>query len=327
MSHGIVLVLTDNSTDVDDQLEPYWELDLPDEVIEDDPRAEWVPREDLKSLLEQWNKYIETDRAMLIEKYPKDSHPDYQTLVEFIKGYYGGGLVRDPEGSWRWGYWTNPNAKWDWFTVGGRWEKEIILKNGDKVDSAPIEDIDPKFLRNFVSHAIITLDGEWREYGEMGWFASTHVDGTQQPPEIITDQTFKEYILANRLLIDPDVFVQFCVQLFGPDSEYTFDLKEDQFTNNVTGETTKGEDFFAEYLKNHNEGFPDYRQSYLAKLAAIIGNHYNRNGDRWELNDIDHAELRNDERFCWLGWKDRFYRDFIEPLDGDVCLTIVDYHI
>jgi hypothetical protein len=31
-----------------------------------------------------------------------------------------------------WGYWSNPNAKWDWWTVGGRWSGSMLAAKGIK---------------------------------------------------------------------------------------------------------------------------------------------------------------------------------------------------
>ena len=38
-------------------------------------------------------------------------------------------------------YWRNPNAKWDWWTVGGRWSDRLLLNDGRKADSARIGDV------------------------------------------------------------------------------------------------------------------------------------------------------------------------------------------
>ena len=40
----------------------------------------------------------------------------YVTLDNFIRSFHG---YKEHEGQY--GYWYNPNAHWDWFTVGGRW--------------------------------------------------------------------------------------------------------------------------------------------------------------------------------------------------------------
>lgn len=37
---------------------------------------------------------------------------------------------------------TNPNAKWDWYQLGGRWSGFLLHKDGRKVDSAFKKDID-----------------------------------------------------------------------------------------------------------------------------------------------------------------------------------------
>lgn len=44
-------------------------------------------------------------------------------------------FVRDPDADWdkkqhRCGYWRNPQAKWDWYQVGGRWTGYFKLKEG-----------------------------------------------------------------------------------------------------------------------------------------------------------------------------------------------------
>lgn len=71
---------------------------------------------------------------------------DYETILDY---YYGGGF--DENGDW--GYWSNPNARWDWASVGGRWKGFFKLKKGvkggysekkykGKADIARIKDID-----------------------------------------------------------------------------------------------------------------------------------------------------------------------------------------
>lgn len=37
---------------------------------------------------------------------------------------------------------TNPNRKWDWYQEGGRWAGSLLLKDGSRVDSALVEDLD-----------------------------------------------------------------------------------------------------------------------------------------------------------------------------------------
>lgn len=45
-------------------------------------------------------------------------------------------------------YMYNPDAKWDWWTVGGRWSDYFILKDGTKANSAQKSEIDFKTKRS-----------------------------------------------------------------------------------------------------------------------------------------------------------------------------------
>lgn len=79
------------------------------------------------------------------------------------------------------GYYDNPNAKWDWYILGGRWSGMIKLKEGATgvagrsgvfknetgIDSAKKGDI--LNLHEIKTYAILK-DGEWYARGEMGWF-------------------------------------------------------------------------------------------------------------------------------------------------------------
>ena len=58
-----------------------------------------------------------------------DHQEKYKTVEDFATSWHG--YQRTPEG--RYGYWHNPNDKWDWYIVGGRWTGSLILKNLDAV--------------------------------------------------------------------------------------------------------------------------------------------------------------------------------------------------
>lgn len=80
----------------------------------------------------------------------------------------------------------NPNSKWDWYSIGGRWSGRLLkLKNGEVglmgeegafgfngkdgyVDSALVKNID--FDKDFCTYAVVLPDGSWLSSGTMGWF-------------------------------------------------------------------------------------------------------------------------------------------------------------
>lgn len=60
------------------------------------------------------------------------------------------------------GYWENPNAKWDWFVIGGRWSNLIKNRNGDRSDVEKISNIDlsidEKFYKEFMRYWEVVVE-------------------------------------------------------------------------------------------------------------------------------------------------------------------------
>jgi len=109
------------------------------------------------------------------------------------------------------GEWSREGSHWDWWTIGGRWENELIDKvSGEFCDftskknidfermayedvvrlkewyrsaiESPVYDTDGwgtedeeirKRFVPFYTHAFVDLDGEWHEQGQMGFFGTT----------------------------------------------------------------------------------------------------------------------------------------------------------
>jgi hypothetical protein len=76
---------------------------------------------------------------------------------------------------------SNPDSKWDWFVIGGRWDGWITgneqssdhgLNFGPQHQTIEnnIATTEQAVERDVIPHAIITPDGEWHEHGQMGWW-------------------------------------------------------------------------------------------------------------------------------------------------------------
>jgi hypothetical protein len=102
MSHFLVLCFGD---DVDGLLAPY------NEELRVAPRREHLDEDDLARM----QKHYETD--------------DPRTLIEKMEDWNGGKGGIDAEGLYYLSN-TNPNGKWDWYTVGGRWRGYLKAKPG-----------------------------------------------------------------------------------------------------------------------------------------------------------------------------------------------------
>ena len=107
MSHFVVVVIGD---DVEGQLAPYQENNMGN-----------CPQEYLE--FQETDEDFEED----YEEYLRDNEgeEDLLTYEEFICEEFGYKLH---EG--KIGYWENPNKKWDWWVVGGRWRGYFPVKPG-----------------------------------------------------------------------------------------------------------------------------------------------------------------------------------------------------
>ncbi len=49
----------------------------------------------------------------------------YKSLADFAEHYYGATYHEEHQA---YGYYTNPNSFWDWYSIGGRWPAEFLVK-------------------------------------------------------------------------------------------------------------------------------------------------------------------------------------------------------
>ena len=119
------------------------------------------------------------------------SKEKYPTLDKFAKEYYG---YNKREG--RYGYMSNPDAKWDWYSVGGRWDGFLINKEGKETNEDYLTEID--WEKTSTPRCFVDTDGVWHEKGEMGWFGMSYGDKKQAD----WDAEFNAYVQS--LLADAE---------------------------------------------------------------------------------------------------------------------------
>lgn len=154
MTHFIVLVFGD---DVEGQLEPYDESDGHTFLAE-------IEGIELQDAYNHWRKgVLDGDPESAVEQI--DKYPD---AITWVKEYEG--LVQQ-DGDW--GYFHNPDAKWDWYIVGGRWSGFLILKDGCRANEALVKDVDWEAMRKehgaFVASQFV-FDGQWVGRWDVGWW-------------------------------------------------------------------------------------------------------------------------------------------------------------
>jgi hypothetical protein len=183
MSHFSVLIL---GLDPELQLEPFAELTGNDGPVAEDYRAEFDPHyaaEDIPAEAARAVAQAEADGLACAAGYRAALEAkDYaDILADWVGGEAG------PDGDW--GFYRNPNAKWDWFMLGGRWQGKLRLHAGrsgksgecswtndgepedpNAFDQAEAGDIDWAATRQELTPFAVLKDGEWHEQGEMGWW-------------------------------------------------------------------------------------------------------------------------------------------------------------
>ena len=119
------------------------------------------------------------------------SKEKYPTIDKLAKEYFG---YRKVNG--KYGYMSNPNAKWDWYSEGGRWSGYLTNKEGNKTDVELLTEVD--WDKTDTPFCFVNDNGEWIERGQMGWFAMV----ADEKPKEDWDAEFKAYVQS--LLADED---------------------------------------------------------------------------------------------------------------------------
>lgn len=108
MSHFSVAVFSRSSDwdTIDELLAPY---------SENTANPDYLCFQPLKRTAEEIQEKYENVKA------------NYESFDAFMKDWYGAHLDEDTQ---QWGFTCNPNAKWDWYEIGGRWYGMLKLKPG-----------------------------------------------------------------------------------------------------------------------------------------------------------------------------------------------------
>lgn len=137
MSHFPVLVATLSPADVASALQPYHEYEC-------------------TGVFDQYVRFVEEDEAALRAEHASLIAKDKTETEDFGQwvGEYYGYKMHDG----KWGRWTNPNRKWDWWVVGGRWSNHLHLKCGARADQARKADVD---IDGAIAAAQADMADEW----------------------------------------------------------------------------------------------------------------------------------------------------------------------
>lgn len=147
MSHFTCMVFGE---ELERQLAPFHEFEttgLDDEhVIDVDDTEKWRSRWTEKGQRESFRKFLkeETERCEVPKGFDRENpDPLDRHLVEPSR--FGYTVIHSSEVASvviRTCARTNPNARWDWYSVGGRWAGMLLTRAGSRVDQARVGDVD-----------------------------------------------------------------------------------------------------------------------------------------------------------------------------------------
>ncbi len=119
------------------------------------------------------------------------SKEKYPTMDKLAKEYFG---YRKVNG--KYGYMSNPNAKYDWYSEGGRWSGYLTTNEGGKTDVELLTEVD--WDKTDTPFCFVNAEGEWIEKGQMGWLAMV----ADEKPKADWEEEFKAYVQS--LLADKE---------------------------------------------------------------------------------------------------------------------------
>ena len=136
------------------------------------------------------------DGVRFVQKYEakweyEPSKEKYPTMDKLAKEYFG---YRKVNG--KYGYMSNPNAKYDWYSEGGRWSGYLTNKDGSKTDCELLTEVD--WDKTEIPFCFVNDNGEWIEKGQMGWWAMV----ANEKKQADWNEEFKSYVQS--LLADEE---------------------------------------------------------------------------------------------------------------------------
>lgn len=131
MSHFSVLVVTKDQKEetLSEALLPYHEYECTGRL----EYTQWVDH--TQEIEEGWAGLNEAKRVEY----------GYASIVDYANDYHGCN-PKEVDGKLTFGRTTNPNKKWDWWTIGGRWSEELVSL-GKKCDRCLASEADLESMR------------------------------------------------------------------------------------------------------------------------------------------------------------------------------------
>lgn len=130
--------------------------------------------------VDSYKAYLDHEDLEHMASYYHTSPHDLATLVHSMEDWAGSEGGVDEQGLYRWSTY-NPQSKWDWWVISGRWNGAIRDAQCSDASGCNADDQYRQLNENMLPakhldhkltcFALVTPDGTWHERGKMGWWA------------------------------------------------------------------------------------------------------------------------------------------------------------
>lgn len=183
---------------------------------------------------------------------------------------------------------TNPDKKWDWWTVGGRWSGSLLTRDGKRCDQARKADVDFAAM----------LAGLAKDAGE-DWDAAA---------SIINGESFESWDAVSERLKDEPKGIEKAREIYWAQPVVQRLKENDRFSFR---------DDLSNYLKSREQFVRERSRRNLVQFAVLVDGKWHERGEMgwW-------ATVRNEKG----DWEDQ-YEKLVASVPDDRWLTVVDCHI
>ena len=176
--------------------------------------------------IQEYVAYTKADLEDMYKSYIEKSDTEdivLESYEEYTKRFHTRGI--DEDGNALSAY--NPDAKWDWYVVGGRWDKCIETKDGKKVNYARIKDI--VFEKEFTDEQLCKIEENYLDLINNGNFFKPEYYQRKYPTfeMYLKSHNFSTYALLDRdgEWIEPGEMGWFGMSSATPEEETKFQDK------------------------------------------------------------------------------------------------------